>query len=60
MVEEEIKKITNYMADVISRMLTRTMTAEDKVLLLSHEPNWKEEIDVIMFSGGISGVPLSI
>ncbi|MGE7717564.1 ethanolamine ammonia-lyase reactivating factor EutA [Priestia megaterium] len=54
LVEEEIKNITNYMADVISRMLTRTMTAEDKVLLLGHEPNWKEEIDVIMFSGGIS------
>jgi len=50
----EEKKLTDYMATVISRMLERRLTDSDKVLLLGHEPNWKEEIETIMFSGGIS------
>lgn len=54
LVEEEIKNIINYMVDVISRMLICIMIVEDKVLFLGYELNWKEEIDVIMFSGGIS------
>jgi ethanolamine utilization protein EutA len=52
--EKEIKAVTNYMADVIARMLTRSLTEADQVLLLGHEPNWSEKIEAIMFSGGIS------
>src|SRR5690606_18279415 len=48
------KKLTDYMANVLSRMLERRLTDSDKVLLLGHEPNWNEEIETIMFSGGIS------
>ncbi|MEH7505508.1 ethanolamine ammonia-lyase reactivating factor EutA [Neobacillus drentensis] len=52
--EKEIKSITNYMADLIARMLKRSLTQEDQILLLGHEPTWEEEVDAIMFSGGIS------
>lgn len=50
----EIKALTDYMASVISRMLSRQLRDSDRPLLLGHEPNWNEDIDVIMFSGGIS------
>lgn len=52
--EKDMKAITDYMAEVIARMLKRSLTKEDHALLLGHEPNWTEEIDAIMFSGGIS------
>ncbi|TYR78913.1 ethanolamine ammonia-lyase reactivating factor EutA [Priestia megaterium] len=51
---KELQAITNYMAEVIARMLKQALKKEDEVLLLGHQPNWHEEIDVIMFSGGIS------
>lgn len=50
----EIKKLTDYMAAVIARMLKKKLRVADKVLLLGHEPNWQDEIETIMFSGGIS------
>ncbi len=50
----EIKKITDFMAEVIARMLKRALTPVDHALLLGHEPNWAEDIEAIMFSGGIS------
>ncbi|MFD0826067.1 ethanolamine ammonia-lyase reactivating factor EutA [Neobacillus sp. M.A.Huq-85] len=50
----ELKRITNFMAEVIVRMLKRALTLEDHALLLGHEPNWVEDIEAIMFSGGIS------
>ncbi|MGM0900628.1 MAG: ethanolamine ammonia-lyase reactivating factor EutA [Bacillota bacterium] len=50
----EVKKLTDYMADAITRMLKRQHSDSDQVLLLGHEANWEEEIDSIMFSGGIS------
>jgi ethanolamine utilization protein EutA len=50
----EVKKLTDYMADAISRMLKRQHSETDQLLLLGHEANWEEEIDSIMFSGGIS------
>jgi ethanolamine utilization protein EutA len=53
-IQEEIQQITNFMADVIARMLNRSLNSDDRILLLGHEPNWQEEIDAIMFSGGIS------
>jgi ethanolamine utilization protein EutA len=53
-VKEQIQQITNFMADVIARMLNRSLNGEDQVLLLGHEPDWQEEVEAIMFSGGIS------
>ncbi|OIK06627.1 ethanolamine utilization protein [Bacillus sp. MUM 116] len=51
---DEIGKLTDFMAAVIARMLKRELLVTDQPLLLGHEPNWKEQIDEIMFSGGIS------
>jgi ethanolamine utilization protein EutA len=51
---KDIKALTKYMAEVIGRMLNRNLAKEDAPLILGHYPNWNEEIDVIMFSGGIS------
>ena len=50
----EIKVLTDFMATVIARMLKRELLPTDHPLLLGHEPNWQENIDGIMFSGGIS------
>ncbi|WP_066400572.1 ethanolamine ammonia-lyase reactivating factor EutA [Neobacillus mesonae] len=50
----EIKRLTDFMAAVIARMLKRDLSAADQPLLLGHDPNWREDIDEIMFSGGIS------
>jgi ethanolamine utilization protein EutA len=49
-----IKELTDYMAEVIARMLNRELLPTDKPLLLGHEPDWREDIESIMFSGGIS------
>ncbi|MFK9094799.1 ethanolamine ammonia-lyase reactivating factor EutA [Bacillus salipaludis] len=49
-----IQKLTDFMAAVIARMLNRNLLESDQPLLLGHEPNWQEDIDAIMFSGGIS------
>ena len=49
-----IKKLTDYMAEVIGRMLRRELRENDMPLLLGHEPSWIENIEFIMFSGGIS------
>ncbi|KON88275.1 ethanolamine utilization protein [Sporosarcina globispora] len=49
-----IKKLTEYMAEVIGRMLRKELHQDDMPLLLGHEPNWTENIECIMFSGGIS------
>ncbi|MDD9312023.1 ethanolamine ammonia-lyase reactivating factor EutA [Cytobacillus firmus] len=46
--------LTDYMAEVIGRMLRKDLHQDDLPLLLGHDPNWIEEIDYIMFSGGIS------
>ncbi|WP_187373187.1 ethanolamine ammonia-lyase reactivating factor EutA [Bacillus rubiinfantis] len=52
--QEHIKRLTDYMAEVIARMLLRKLTDADQPLLLGHQPNWPFDIDVVMFSGGIS------
>ena len=49
-----IKPITDFMSEVIVRMLKKSLTLEDQILLVGHEPNWQGEVDAIMFSGGIS------
>ncbi|EFV76170.1 ethanolamine ammonia-lyase reactivating factor EutA [Cytobacillus sp. FSL W8-0315] len=48
-----IGKLTDYMAEAIARMLRKDLLKDDLPLLLGHDPNWTEEIDYIMFSGGI-------
>ncbi|MHC0036399.1 ethanolamine ammonia-lyase reactivating factor EutA [Pseudoneobacillus sp. C159] len=52
--QTEIRKLTDYMAAVIARMLKRELLPTDQPLLLGHAPDWNEDIDAIMFSGGIS------
>ena len=49
----EIKRMTDFMAGVIGRMLQKSLTKEDQFLLLGHEPNWQEDVEAIMFSGGV-------
>jgi ethanolamine utilization protein EutA len=48
-----IQKLTDYMSAVIARMLKCELLSSDQPLILGHEPNWKEKIDGIMFSGGV-------
>ena len=48
----EIKALTDFMAETITKMLNKTISA-DSPLLLGHSPNWTEEVDSIMFSGGV-------
>jgi ethanolamine utilization protein EutA len=48
----EVKALTDLMAGTIARMLEKTISA-DSPLLLGHSPNWEEEVDSIMFSGGV-------
>lgn len=52
-VEDEIKKLTDYMAQIITEMLQGKLN-ESEELLLGHTPNWEHGIDAIMFSGGVS------
>lgn len=49
-----IQKLTDFMATVIARVLKRELLVSDQPLLLGHEPNWQNDIEAIMFSGGIS------
>ncbi|PWA13131.1 ethanolamine utilization protein [Pueribacillus theae] len=51
--ESNLKKLTDFMASVIARMLQKRLTETDKILLLGHEPNWTESVEAIMFSGGV-------
>ncbi|WP_210366974.1 ethanolamine ammonia-lyase reactivating factor EutA [Bacillus sp. REN3] len=49
----KIRTLTEWMAETIAMMLECTLPA-GHTLLLGHEANWQEDIDAIMFSGGIS------
>ncbi|WP_349409996.1 ethanolamine ammonia-lyase reactivating factor EutA [Pseudalkalibacillus sp. SCS-8] len=51
--EAALKVITDYMAKTIANMLKRDI-APYEPLLLGHQPGWEEDIDIIMFSGGVS------
>ncbi|MBH0229720.1 ethanolamine ammonia-lyase reactivating factor EutA [Halobacillus yeomjeoni] len=52
--EEELsRKLTDYMANTINEMLTGQLK-ENEPLLLGHLPEWEKDIDVLMFSGGVS------
>ncbi|MET1030693.1 ethanolamine ammonia-lyase reactivating factor EutA [Domibacillus tundrae] len=49
-----IEKVTAFMAESMARILSKDVSSADEPLLLGHEPNWEEPVEVIMFSGGIS------
>ncbi|GEN54568.1 ethanolamine ammonia-lyase reactivating factor EutA [Halobacillus faecis] len=51
--EKTISKLTNYMAEVIRKMLDGELD-ENEPLLLGNLPQWTRSIDVVMFSGGVS------
>lgn len=46
--------VLNFMAESLGRILKKETEQKDHVLLLGHAPNWKEKVDTIVFSGGIS------
>lgn len=46
--------VIGYMAQYLCGVLNGDAAMEGRALLLGHPPNWKEPIDVISFSGGIS------
>lgn len=49
-----INFVTKFMAESLGRILNNGVQEKDKVLILGHLPNWKERIEVLVFSGGIS------
>jgi len=49
-----ISFVTDFMAESLGRVVKNDMRQEDRVLLLGHQPNWSEDVDVLVFSGGIS------
>ncbi len=52
--ETAVQFTTEFMAGSLARILNRQARPEDEVLLLGHLPNWQEDVDTIVFSGGIS------
>lgn len=50
----EVNNITRFMAESLARILKNEVQDRDRVLILGNPPNWTEQIDVIVFSGGIS------
>lgn len=50
----KINFVTKFMAESLGRILRNEVQEKDRVLILGHLPNWKEEIDILVFSGGIS------
>lgn len=46
--------ILGSMADTLARVLNNETSEKDQALLLGHQPNWQEPVEVISFSGGIS------
>nr|WP_204555925.1 ethanolamine ammonia-lyase reactivating factor EutA [Bacillus ectoiniformans] len=49
-----VEKVTIWMAQMMARVLSKSTTSQDDVLILGHHPEWKDSIDTIMISGGIS------
>ncbi|QBP42561.1 ethanolamine ammonia-lyase reactivating factor EutA [Paenisporosarcina antarctica] len=49
-----IEKVTDWMAKLLARVLSKSTTSKDDVLILGHHPEWNGDIDVITISGGIS------
>lgn len=49
-----IRLVTQFMAESLSRILKNEVQEKDHVLLLGHSPNWKDDVESIVFSGGIS------
>ncbi len=49
-----IRFVTQFMSESLGRILRNEVQEKDRVLLLGHSPNWKENVETITFSGGIS------
>ncbi|WP_231572526.1 ethanolamine ammonia-lyase reactivating factor EutA [Halobacillus sp. BBL2006] len=50
---EKLSKITDYMAEIIYKMLEGKLE-DNEPLLLGHKPKWERPVDIILFSGGVS------
>ncbi len=50
----DLKRVTDHLAAVLSRVLANQIKNEDEPFLLGHKPNWRKKIDVISFSGGVA------
>ncbi len=51
---KDIKQLTHSLASVIARTLNNSLINEDECLFVDQPPNWKKQIDVITFSGGVA------
>lgn len=49
-----IQLVVQLMVESLNRILKNEMIEIDHLLILGHTPNWKEEVDTIVFSGGIA------
>jgi ethanolamine utilization protein EutA len=49
-----INFVTNFMAESLGRIIKNDVQEKDRLLILGHLPNWTDEIDILVFSGGIS------
>lgn len=52
--KRDMQTVTAYMADVIHQTLTGRLDP-DEPLLYGHLPDWKGPVEVLFFSGGVSG-----
>lgn len=46
--------VIQFMAESLGRILKNETLPKDHALLLGHSPNWSEQVETIVFSGGIS------
>ncbi|WP_391205729.1 ethanolamine ammonia-lyase reactivating factor EutA [Psychrobacillus sp. L4] len=50
----DVDLVIKFMTKSLGRILKGEVQQKDNVLLLGHSPNWKEKVETIVFSGGIS------
>lgn len=49
-----ITKVIDWMTQLLARVLSKSTTLKDEVLILGNPPTWNGNVDVITVSGGIS------
>ena len=49
-----VQQVTDFMAGSLGRILSKSVTSEDQVLLLGHAPSWLDDVEAVVFSGGVS------
>ncbi len=49
-----VLKVIDRLVESLTRALNKDLNALDECLLLGHQPNWKGQVDSILFSGGIA------